>query len=70
MLAVALRGQTLRIEVCDGDDRTARVRARREDRNVMTGRGLAIVERLADRWGVTREPGGKGVWAEIEVTLR
>ncbi len=29
------------------------------------GRGLALVEQLADEWGVTREPGGKTVWAEF-----
>jgi anti-sigma regulatory factor (Ser/Thr protein kinase) len=31
-----------------------------------TGRGLMIVESLADRWGVTPEEGGKSVWFEIE----
>ena len=32
----------------------------------MTGRGLALVEALATRWGVVRGPGaGKTVWAEF-----
>jgi anti-sigma regulatory factor (Ser/Thr protein kinase) len=31
-----------------------------------TGRGLMIVESLADDWGVTPEEKGKSVWFEIE----
>ncbi|MGH8926451.1 MAG: ATP-binding protein [bacterium] len=31
-----------------------------------TGRGLQIVEALADRWGVAKEPSGKTVWFELE----
>jgi anti-sigma regulatory factor (Ser/Thr protein kinase) len=30
------------------------------------GRGLTIVDRLADRWGITPLPGGKVVWAMFE----
>jgi anti-sigma regulatory factor (Ser/Thr protein kinase) len=66
-LEVAVRDKTLRIDVCDGDDRTAVVAPRREDRAVMTGRGLAIVESLAHRWGVRSHRGGKSVWAEMDV---
>ncbi|EYT83913.1 regulatory protein, partial [Streptomyces sp. Tu 6176] len=34
-----------------------------------SGRGLLLVEALADRWGVQPyPPGGKTVWAEIEPT--
>jgi anti-sigma regulatory factor (Ser/Thr protein kinase) len=31
-----------------------------------TGRGLMIVESLADSWGVIPERGGKSVWFEIQ----
>jgi anti-sigma regulatory factor (Ser/Thr protein kinase) len=31
-----------------------------------TGRGLHIVEALADRWGVETENGGKTVWFEMD----
>ncbi|MEX0864142.1 MAG: ATP-binding protein [Acidimicrobiia bacterium] len=31
-----------------------------------TGRGLMIVESLADRWGVTPDHDGKTVWFEID----
>ena len=29
------------------------------------GRGLTIVEDVADRWGCDNVPGGKVVWAEL-----
>jgi anti-sigma regulatory factor (Ser/Thr protein kinase) len=32
------------------------------------GVGLLIVDRLADRWGVDRFPGGKTVWATLPST--
>lgn len=35
-----------------------------------TGRGLAIVERLALRWGVDRDEHGKSVWFEIPDRLQ
>jgi len=31
------------------------------------GRGLAIVDQLADRWGITVVPGGKRVWARFDL---
>ncbi len=57
-------GENLRIEVRDGSSRIP-VRAARSMSN-MTGRGLALVEALASRWGVVRGPeAGKTVWAEF-----
>lgn len=32
-----------------------------------SGRGLLLVSRLADRWGVTSLDGGKAVWFELRV---
>jgi anti-sigma regulatory factor (Ser/Thr protein kinase) len=29
------------------------------------GRGLLVVEALADRWGVRRHDGGKAIWFEV-----
>lgn len=40
------------------------VRAR-ADQAAMTGRGLALVDAIADRWGVQRLAVGKVVWAEL-----
>jgi anti-sigma regulatory factor (Ser/Thr protein kinase) len=38
--------------------------AMREDEH---GRGLLLVDRLSDRWGVDAHPPGKSVWFELEV---
>jgi GAF domain-containing protein/anti-sigma regulatory factor (Ser/Thr protein kinase) len=57
----------VRIEVQDGSSRPP-VRALVGEQN-MTGRGLALVEQLSERWGVRPENGGgKSVWAELTVT--
>jgi anti-sigma regulatory factor (Ser/Thr protein kinase) len=31
------------------------------------GRGVALVDSVADRWGVTEGDGGKTVWADVEL---
>jgi anti-sigma regulatory factor (Ser/Thr protein kinase) len=33
----------------------------------VTGRGLALVDMIATRWGVDPRPGGKAVWCEIDI---
>jgi serine phosphatase RsbU (regulator of sigma subunit)/anti-sigma regulatory factor (Ser/Thr protein kinase) len=54
----------VRIEVTDTNPRSP-VRPAASATN-MTGRGLALVEAIASRWGVERIPaGGKTVWAEL-----
>ena len=53
----------VRLEVCDASP-VFPVRARL-DQSAMTGRGLALVDALADRWGVRRLDEGKVVWAEL-----
>jgi GAF domain-containing protein len=57
-----INAHAVRIEVHD-PSRVAPVRARRSDG--MTGRGLALVEALASRWGVEPTATGKVVWAEL-----
>ncbi|GKQ40004.1 ATP-binding protein [Streptomyces sp. A012304] len=56
---------TLRIEVTDTrGDRLPRVR--RPGGSADSGRGLLLVDALADRWGVVTEPfPRKTVWAEV-----
>ncbi|GAA2423487.1 ATP-binding protein [Streptomyces macrosporus] len=65
-------GARLRLEVVDRGGGTARPRARHvdgggPDREGESGRGLLLVDALAERWGV--RPGGDGrghmVWAEL-----
>ena len=54
----------IRVEVTDG---SSSFPARRNyDPTQPTGRGLAIVDAMADRWGVATEPSGKTVWFELE----
>jgi anti-sigma regulatory factor (Ser/Thr protein kinase) len=63
----------LRIEVTDGGG-TTRPSTKPYSMSVSAhaGRGLEIVDRLADRWGSQREEGGDEytVWAELAVRAR
>lgn len=67
-LTLYVVGATLRIEVTDtrGDRRPV---LREPDGVAESGRGLFLVDALADRWGVAegRHP-RKTVWAEIDLT--
>ncbi|WP_258053893.1 ATP-binding protein [Streptomyces sp. Ru72] len=58
--------EVVRLEVCD--TRTERLPASRppqDPANDESGRGLLLVEALADLWGVVPRNPGKGVWAEV-----
>lgn len=69
-LALCLRGaDTLRIEVTDTrGDRLPPVTPGQATPDAESGRGLLLVEALADRWGVTTgPPPHKTVWAELAV---
>ncbi|MFJ3792572.1 ATP-binding protein [Kitasatospora sp. NPDC090091] len=61
-------GAVLRIEVsdCRGDRYPAPPAV--TTANSQSGRGLMLIDALADRWGASpRDPGGKTVWAEIDL---
>ncbi|MFH9084881.1 SpoIIE family protein phosphatase [Streptomyces sp. NPDC017673] len=63
----ALEGgdRRLRIEVEDGSSALPR---RRDAGEIgVSGRGLVLVERLSDSWGVEARGGGKAVWCEFRV---
>ena len=65
-LAVSLTDQHLRVEVTDADPGIPQVQW--VPAGATSGRGLLIVETLADAWGVTPlEGGGKTVWFELPV---
>ncbi|MEU6928432.1 ATP-binding protein [Streptomyces sp. NPDC046385] len=54
----------VRVEVADTSDRPPKPRhAEGEDTN---GRGLELVDGLADRWGWQREGAGKSIWCEVD----
>ncbi|MFE2595156.1 ATP-binding protein [Streptomyces sp. NPDC059396] len=58
----------LRIEVHDGS--SARPQPRTPDSEASDGRGLLLVDALADEWGVAERCGpGKVVWASLSVPV-
>ncbi|MFC5958718.1 SpoIIE family protein phosphatase [Streptomyces pratens] len=56
----------LRVEVADSS--SALPRRREAGETGVSGRGLLLVEVLADEWGVEARGGGKCVWCEFSVT--
>ena len=62
-LVVTLRVGRLRIEVTDGGHGS--LRPQPWDGRRLGGRGLLIVDRLAERWGVAHDTDGKSVWVEL-----
>ena len=59
-----LTGATLRVEVIDRGPGTPLQRGS-SPADALSGRGLALVEAMSDRWGVTPVAGGKAVWFEL-----
>jgi anti-sigma regulatory factor (Ser/Thr protein kinase) len=55
---------TVRLEVADTSDRAPVPRCVGDD--ATGGRGLALVDCLADRWGWSVEAGGKRIWCELD----
>jgi anti-sigma regulatory factor (Ser/Thr protein kinase) len=63
VLAVDLEPGRILIRV--GDESDVMPARRNYATEAATGRGLALVDRLATAWGVDPSPRGKEVWAEI-----
>lgn len=57
-------GATLRLEVADACSRAPVLRCAGGD--ATGGRGLALVDGLADRWGWSVEGAGKRIWCELD----
>jgi len=57
-------GSALRLEVHDASP--ARVQQRRYSDSSTTGRGLRLVDSLAQAWGVEVDSAGKTVWVALE----
>ncbi|MGW7694786.1 ATP-binding protein [Streptomyces asiaticus] len=55
---------TVRVEVADASDRAPNQRC--ADEGDTHGRGLELVDGLADRWGWQPEGSGKRIWCEID----
>jgi anti-sigma regulatory factor (Ser/Thr protein kinase) len=67
-LAVSMNGTALRIEVHDPDTRVLPI-LRQADAGSETGRGMTLVDAVADRWGVQLHPDRKVTWCEIATRL-
>ncbi|MEU2068647.1 ATP-binding protein [Streptomyces anulatus] len=68
-LTVSMSGSRLRIEVCDPDVGSVPVLVTNEDGDEH-GRGLVLLDALADRWGVVLRADAKIVWCELTTGLR
>jgi hypothetical protein len=65
-VVLRMRGRRLRVEVHDGN---SRLPAQKHYSSMSaTGRGLLMVERMADDWGVVPAGVGKSVWFELDPT--
>ncbi|ORT58732.1 ATP-binding protein [Streptomyces sp. CB03238] len=62
--AGATEAGTVRVEVADTSARPPR--PRHADGDDTNGRGLELVDGLADRWGWQREGAGKSIWCEVD----
>ena len=62
-VAIELRGDGLRLSVADQNPHQPALRT--YDNDATTGRGLHLIDVLADRWGLEERPGGKAVWCEL-----
>ncbi|MES4904648.1 MULTISPECIES: ATP-binding protein [unclassified Streptomyces] len=59
---------TVRVEVADASGRAPRRRSASEE--ATNGRGLELVDGLADRWGWQPEGAGKRIWCEVDREAR
>ncbi|MEU1851814.1 ATP-binding protein [Streptomyces sp. NPDC019990] len=66
-LAVSVRGTHLRIEVHDPDTRALPVLREASAADCEDGRGMALVDAVADRWGVVLRPDRKVTWCELAI---
>jgi hypothetical protein len=64
-LLARLTGDALRVEVADGH--TARGSPQLPSASATSGRGLAIVDTVVDRWGFESRRGGKAMWMEFDL---
>ena len=61
-------GEHLRLLAADSDPRSPALREHRADRP--NGRGMHLIQVIADAWGVQRHHAeiGKRVWADLRIT--
>jgi anti-sigma regulatory factor (Ser/Thr protein kinase) len=64
-LEIGYGEQWLRLSLADGS--AVRPLARQAARGDESGRGMAIINALSDRWGVEDHRGGKRIWFEVDL---
>lgn len=73
-LRVSRLGGGVKVEVFDGDRRLPVVSSASPEsllaNRSMTGRGLALIATISDRWGADPVGGGKVIWAELGTDRR
>src|SRR5207237_10334837 len=67
-LALRLAGRRLRTSVADESSTLPVLRRWEPDED--RGRGLQLVEELAEEWGVETTAAGKTVWFEVDLAVR
>ncbi|MGX1882724.1 ATP-binding protein [Streptomyces sp. NPDC055287] len=67
-LAVSMAGTRLRIEIRDPDARALPTLLAATDGDE-SGRGMAIIDALTDRWGIILRADSKVTWCELPTTL-
>ncbi|MEU8886838.1 ATP-binding protein [Streptomyces sp. NPDC048442] len=67
-LAVSMNGTYLRVELHDPDTRALPTLLDAEN-DEESGRGMALVDAVTDRWGVTLRADTKVVWCELATSL-
>lgn len=68
VVKVSVKGDRIRVAVTDGSE--ALPVFKRRGPTSPTGRGLRIVEEIADRWGFEPITSGKTVWFELDRPIR
>ncbi|MCX4676969.1 ATP-binding protein [Streptomyces sp. NBC_01433] len=68
-LTVSMNGSRLRIEVSDPDTRVLPVLCSAGD-GAVRGRGLTLIDAVAERWGVLLRDDSKITWCELATGLR
>lgn len=63
-VSVTVEETAIRVDVRDGSADIPVLKL--YDPTAATGRGLQIIDAMADRWGVSMQPSGKSVWFEME----
>jgi len=66
-LLLTLESRPGHVRICVEDRSNDQPALRSYDSDAVTGRGLALVEKLASTWGVDTTPAGKAVWCEVPV---